>query len=334
IVVGNSIVARYKVKIDYDDEAKSFDNMNRNVVLSEFEIIISPELQYVVSRLENGEYKAKEVRQILVKKISKYFGVIKNGLFLDATNAGASPNAVMNMIDLYAYDIDFARDIREGNEFEILVESYFTEGGRKVRDGNILFSMMKMSNRVFETYAHRVNGNLEYFDVEGNSTKKSLLRTPINGARVSSRFGMRRHPVLGYSKMHKGVDFAAPTGTPILAAGNGVIIYRDRHGSYGNFIRIRHSTNYETAYAHASRFSNRFKNGSTVKQGDVIAYVGTTGRSTGPHLHFEVKQNGRVVNPSKVKSVSGIKLRGAELDKFKVSKIEIDEYRKNIVKAK
>jgi murein DD-endopeptidase MepM/ murein hydrolase activator NlpD len=159
--------------------------------------------------------------------------------------------------------------------------------------------------------------------------RKSLLRTPINGARVSSGFGMRRHPILGYSKMHKGVDFAAPTGTPILAAGSGTITYIGVKGGYGNYVQIKHNSDYSTAYGHASKFNKKFKNGSKVSQGDVIAYVGTTGRSTGPHLHFELIYKGNQVNPSKVKATSGLKLVGKDLVQFELTKKDIDKYRKN-----
>ncbi len=330
ITVGNSMIARYKVKINYDKDSKNIEENQRSVLLSEFELIISPELQYVVTRQENGEYKAKEIKQVLTKKVAKYSGVIKNGLFLDAVEAGASPNAVMNMINLYAYDVDFARDIKEGDKFEIIVDSYFTESGRKVRDGTVLFASLETKGRKIEMYAHRINKSLEYFDEKGNSVRKSLLKTPINGARVSSGFGMRRHPVLGYSKLHKGVDFAAASGTPILAAGDGVIVYMAKYGGYGNFVKIRHNAEFQTAYAHCSRFSSRFRNGSKVKQGDVIAYVGSTGRSTGPHLHFEVIQKGNAINPAKVKAVSGLRLGGAELQRFKAAKAEIDKYRKKL----
>jgi murein DD-endopeptidase MepM/ murein hydrolase activator NlpD len=177
---------------------------------------------------------------------------------------------------------------------------------------------------------HKVGNVIEYFDKKGQSIRKSLLRTPVNGARISSGFGLRRHPVLGYSKMHKGTDFAAPSGTPILAAGNGTIVYRGRKGSYGNYVQIKHNAEYSTAYAHASKFNNRFRLGSKVKQGDVVAYIGTTGRSTGPHLHFEVLRSGKQINPAKVKATSGLTLRGKELESFKRSKGEIESHRRNL----
>ena len=167
---------------------------------------------------------------------------------------------MMNMINLYAYDIDFQRDIHSGDKFEMLVESFFDENGKKVKDGNVLYSAINLSNRKVETYAYETNGKLEYFDAKGNSVRKSLLRTPINGARISSGFGMSRNQILGYSKMHKGVDFAASTGTPILAAGNGVITYIGVKGGYGNYVQIKHNNDYSTAYGHASRLSKKFKN--------------------------------------------------------------------------
>jgi murein DD-endopeptidase MepM/ murein hydrolase activator NlpD len=177
---------------------------------------------------------------------------------------------------------------------------------------------------------HKIDEKIEYFDSKGNSVKKSLLRTPINGARVSSGFGMRRHPILGYSKMHKGSDFAAPTGTPIMAAGSGVVAYMGIKGGYGNYVQIKHNQDYATAYGHASRFNKKFRVGAKVKQGDIVAYVGSTGRSTGPHLHFEVIYKGEQVNPAKVKATSGIKLAGKDLAKFELSRAEIDKYRRNI----
>ncbi len=329
IVVGHSMIARYKVKMKRDDLGKITGKI---VFLDEFKIVTSPEIEYVVTRDQSGDFAAKKVKHELVQKIARYKGKIEDGLFVDATKAGASANAVMNMISLYGYDVDFQRDIRSGDEFEMVVEAFYNEGGKKVKDGNVLFAMLDLANkRKIAMYAHRMpNGSLQYFDKKGYSVKKSLLRTPINGARVSSGFGFRKHPVLGYSKLHKGVDFAARRGTPIFAAGDGKIIYRGRYGGYGNFIKIRHNSTYQTAYAHMSKFNRRFRSGSQVKQGDVIGYVGTTGRSTGPHLHFEVIRRGKAINPSKVKSVSGSRLKGSRLDEFKKTVEKIEEYRKTI----
>ncbi|MFM7702102.1 MAG: peptidoglycan DD-metalloendopeptidase family protein, partial [Alphaproteobacteria bacterium] len=301
----------------------------KKIIISNITIPSAIDENIVVTRKNDGGYDARELKVKLLKYNSRYFGVIKNGLFVDGVEAGISPNAMMNMINIYGYDVDFQRDIHSGDKFEMLVESFYDEDGKKVRDGNVLFSSLTLQNRKIEIYMHKISDKVEYFDAKGNSVRKSLLRTPINGARVSSGFGMRRHPILGYSKMHKGVDFAASIGTPILAAGSGTIVYMARKGGYGNYVQIKHNGDYSTAYGHASRFNKKFKNGSKVKQGDVVAYVGNTGRSTGPHLHFELIYRGIQVNPAKVKATSGIKLVGKELVRFESTKNEIDRYRRN-----
>ena len=319
------------INITYRSENKEEQNQveQKKVIISNITIPSAIDENIVVTRKNDGGYDARELKIKLLKYNSRYFGVIKNGLFVDGVEAGISPNAMMNMINIYGYDVDFQRDIHSGDKFEMLVESFYDEDGKKVRDGNVLFSSLTLQNRKIEIYMHKINDKVEYFDAKGNSVRKSLLRTPINGARVSSGFGMRRHPILGYSKMHKGVDFAAPIGTPILAAGSGTIVYMAKKGGYGNYVQIMHNGDYSTAYGHASRFSKKFKAGSKVKQGDVVAYVGNTGRSTGPHLHFELIYRGIQVNPAKVKATSGIKLVGKELVRFESTKNEIDRYRRN-----
>lgn len=330
IVTNDKITIKYKLTIDYDTNKAKGKDIERKVVISSLAIRPSIEQEVLVLRKRSGEYEAKMLKIELNRQISKYMGVINNSLFIDAVASGVSPNTVMNMIDIYSYDVDFQRDIHGGDKFEILVESFYDKNGKKVKDGNVLYSSLALSGKEIEIYAHEVNNGIEYFDAKGNSARKSLLRTPLPGARISSKFGMRRHPVLGYSKLHKGVDFAAPRGTPIYAAGSGKITWYGRKGSYGNFVRIKHNSEYSTGYAHASRLSKRFRNGSRVKQGDVIAYVGTTGRSTGPHLHFEVLRRGKAINPSKVKATSGVRLKGRDLKRFQDSKNKIDQYRKNI----
>ncbi len=324
--IGSVISITYRSQ---NNEEAPDSKENNKVVISNVTIPSSVEENIVITRKNDGGYDARELKIKLLRYNSRYFGVIKSGLFVDGVESGISPNSMMNMINLYGYDVDFQRDIHSGDKFEMLVESFYDENGKKVRDGNVLYSSLMLQNRKIEIYMHKVDNRVEYFDSKGNSVRKSLLRTPINGARVSSGFGMRRHPILGYSKMHKGVDFAASTGTPILAAGAGTIIYMGIKGGYGNYVQIKHNNDYATAYGHASRFNKKFRKGSKVKQGDVVAYVGTTGRSTGPHLHFELLYKGSQVNPAKVKATSGIKLVGKELVRFESSKNEIDKYRKN-----
>lgn len=330
LMAGNKVEIKYRVNLDYEDKIRSDSKLKSKIIIDN--VIVSPtaEERITVSRKNDGGYDAREIKVELLRYISRYSGTIKSGLFNDGVNAGISPNSMMNMINLYGYDVDFQRDIRSGDKFEMLVESFYSKDGKKIKDGNVLFSSLILQNRKIETYMYEMNNRVEYFDAKGNSVRKSLLRTPINGARVSSRFGMRRHPVLGYSRMHKGTDFAARRGTPIMAAGDGIITYFGRKGSYGNYVRIKHNSRYSTAYAHASRFNRKFRRGSRVKQGDIISYVGTTGRSTGPHLHYEVLFRGRQINPSKVKTTSGIRLSGRNLVKFKAAKAKIDKYRKNI----
>jgi murein DD-endopeptidase MepM/ murein hydrolase activator NlpD len=309
----------------------NYQNIKRNIKIEKIIINLNNQQQIIVQKKQENPvlYNAdlKEIKLNLYKM--RYFGVIKNGLFIDGVDSGISAATMMKMINLYSYDIDFQRDIHDGDKFEVLIESFFDENGRKIKDGNLLYSAISLNNQKVETYAHEINNIIEYFDAKGNSVRKSLLKTPINGARISSGFGMRRHPILGYSKMHKGVDFAAPTGTPILAAGSGIITYMGVKGGYGNYVQIKHNADYSTAYGHASKFNKKFKHGNKVKQGDVVAYVGSTGRSTGPHLHFELIYKGNQVNPSKVKATSGLKLTGKDLVKFELTKTAIDKYRKN-----
>ncbi len=326
ITVGDEVVIKYKVKVGYDENKA----VKRDLLVNEITIIPTPEEKIIINRGADKSYSAKKIAVKLDRHINKFYGVIKNSLFEDGVKSGISPNTMMQMINLYGYDVDFQRDIHDGDKFEMLVESFYDEEGKKVKDGNVLYSSLTLQDKPIEIYMHKVGNQIEYFDGKGNSVRKSLLRTPINGARISSGFGMRRHPVLGYSKMHKGTDFAAPTGTPIFAAGAGTITYYGVKGGYGNYVQIRHNPEYSTAYGHASKFNKKFKVGSKVKQGDVVAYVGTTGRSTGPHLHFEVIYKGQQINPAKVKATSGIRLAGKELKSFLATKNEIDRYRKNV----
>ncbi len=327
----DQILIKYNVKVGVDQaKGGSPDNLGKSVTINTISINTAPDQEIVVSRTNDGGYDAREIQIKLLRYISRYYGSLKNGFFADGVESGISPTTMMTMIQLYSYDVDFQRDIRNGDKFEMLVESFYTEDGKKVRDGNVLFSSLTLQNRSIDFYMHKVDGRPEYFDAKGESVRKSLLRTPINGARVSSGFGFRKHPILGYSKMHQGIDFAASMGTPILAAGSGKIVYYGKKGGYGNFVQIQHNQDYATAYGHASRYVPKLHVGSYVKQGDVVAYVGSTGRSTGPHLHFEVVYKGKPINPSKVKTTSGLKLAGKELARFNAEKEEITKYRKNI----
>lgn len=332
IVNNQHIRIKYKVMIDYQkaEEEVSSENITRNVLIQQITVTPAVDREIVISREKDGSYKAKEAKKQLSKQIIKSSGTITSGLFLDGMEAGVSGNVMMNMVNLFSFDVDFQRDIHEGDKFEVIYEAYYDKEGNKIKDGDILFASLNLQKRAIDIYRFVIDGSAEYFDAKGNSTRKSLLRTPINGARISSGFGMRRHPILGYSKMHKGLDFAAKTGTPILAAGNGVLVHYSRKGGYGNYVKIKHNSEFSTAYGHASRFVKGLRVGSKVKQGQVVAYVGTTGRSTGPHLHYEVWKNNVAINPRSVKTTSGIRLSGKRLSKFNAVKAEIENYRRNI----
>jgi murein DD-endopeptidase MepM/ murein hydrolase activator NlpD len=229
------------------------------------------------------------------------------------------------MIRIFSFDVDFQREVRRGDGFEVLYHQAFDVNGAAVPITEIVFASMTLSKTPRPYYRYTpASGVTDYFDRRGQSVKKTLMRTPVDGARLSSGFGRRKHPILGYTKLHRGADFAAPTGTPIMAAGDGVVVSLGRNGHYGKYIQIRHNSTYSTAYAHMSAYRRGLKRGSRVRQGQTIGYVGSTGRSTGPHLHYEVLVNGKQRNPLGLKLPSGEQLRGKDLANFKLIRDEID----------
>jgi murein DD-endopeptidase MepM/ murein hydrolase activator NlpD len=277
-----------------------------------------PALRVGAVRDTDGAFAPAEEKATVLTQTFKAEGEITASLFQNGVEAGLPIAVLVELIKAYSYDVDFQRDIQPGDSFEVMFERDSTEDGRTVREGNVHYAALTLSGERYEIYRYEdTTGDVDYYDAKGHSVRKALLRTPINGARLSSGYGMRRHPVLGYSKMHKGSDFAAPTGTPIYAAGDGVIQRAGPFSSYGNYIRIRHNSEYDTAYAHMSRLASGMVAGKRVKQGDVIGYVGSTGRSTGPHLHYEMLKNGKHVNPQNVRFPTGRILEGQELALFK-----------------
>lgn len=281
---------------------------------------VSVELQ------DDGNYHPEKFVADLDEGLELHGGTISSSLYVAAIEAGIPDSVIIDLIGLYSYDIDFQREIRRGDEFELLFERFYDDAGRAVKSGNIDYASMTVQGRQKGYYRFKAtdDGITDYYDAKGQSAKKFLMRTPINGARISSGFGRRRHPVLGYTKQHMGTDFAAPTGTPIFAAGNGVIERSSRYGSYGNYVRIRHANGYKTAYAHMSRYGKGVKQGRRVKQGQIIGYVGATGRVTGAHLHYEVMLNGKKVNPLRIKVPTGRKLGGNMLAAFRLERDRID----------
>lgn len=270
-------------------------------------------------------FRAFEVQRTLTRRLQFAEGVITSSLYKSAVSKKVPLSVLAELMRIYSWDVDFQREIQPGDRFAVAYERFVDDEGVVVRHGEVIYARMNLSGAEKPLYRFESRpGIVDYFDHKGRSAKRPLLRTPIDGARLSSRFGKRRHPVLGYTKMHRGVDFAAATGTPIYAAGDGVISYRGRKGGYGKYIRIRHAGGFNTAYAHMSRFNRKVNLGTRVRQGQVIGYVGSTGRSTGPHLHYEILSGGRQVNPLTVKMPSGIRLGKKAFAKFMAKRVNID----------
>ena len=248
---------------------------------------VSYDRDVAVMRGDDGGFSAAEIERPLVRHEVRAEGTIDSSLFVDGRNAGLPIDVLIELIRIYSFDVDFQREIQPGDRFEVMYEQFRDEAGKPVHNGDVAYARLTLSGTELPLYRYETTaGNLDWFNARGESVRKALMRTPIDGARLSSGFGMRKHPVLGYSRMHTGTDFAAPSGTPIYAAGSGTIQEIGKKGGYGNYIRIRHNSNYDTAYAHMKGFARGMTRGKRVNQGQVIGYVGTTGRSTGPHLHY------------------------------------------------
>ena len=275
-------------------------------------------------RKSQNKFEVKEIILQLNKKEVVVKNVIKNNLYNSAVESGVEPNIIVEFARIFGFEVDFQRDIRQGDWFEILYEK-FEDDNNKVRDtGKIIYASMYVNGEEINLYNFKFNNSEDFYDIKGKSITKSLMKTPINGARLSSSFGMRKHPILGYNKMHRGTDFAAPSGTPIMASGSGTITRARWCGGGGNCIKIKHNSTYETIYAHMKAFAKGMKEGRKVKQGQIIGYVGSTGLSTGPHLHYEVLVNGKKVNSQRLKLPSGKILSGEERKQFELDRIKID----------
>ena len=275
-------------------------------------------------RKSQDNFIVKENILQLYKKEVVVKTVITNNLYSSAVSSGVEPNIIIEFARIFGFEIDFQRDIRKGDWFEIFYEK-FEDDNKKVRDtGKIIYASMYVNGEEINLYNFRYKNEEDYYDIKGKSITKSLMKTPINGARLSSSFGMRKHPILGYNKMHRGTDFAAPSGTPIMASGSGTVTRARWCGGGGNCVKIKHNSTYETIYAHMKAFAKGIKEGRKVKQGQIIGYVGSTGLSTGPHLHYEVIVNGKKVNSQKLKLPSGKTLKGDERKQFELDRIKID----------
>ena len=284
----------------------------------------------IFSRLDNlDKFEYKELNKSLKKVLVYKETIISNSLYSSAINIGIKPNIIIEFARIYGFQVDFQRDIWKNDSFQIIYETFLDPNNKVIETGNIIYANLILQGNENNLYIFKTKDGNEHFDVAGKSVRKSLMKTPINGARLSSSFGMRKHPILGYNKMHRGTDFAAPEGTPVMASGDGKVVRARWCGGGGNCIKIKHNSTYSTVYAHLKNFARGIKEGKKVTQGQIIGYVGSTGMSTGPHLHYEVIINGKKVNSQTLKLPSGKILKGNERKLFEVSKIKI-----NVLKSK
>jgi len=276
-------------------------------------------------RKSQNDFIIKENILKLYKKEVVIKNEIKSSLYNAAIKSGIEPNIIVEFARIFGFEVDFQRDIRKGDWFEILYER-FEDDNNVVQDtGKIIYASMFVNGAEVNLYNFKDgSGDIGFYDIKGKSIVKSLMKTPINGARLSSSYGMRKHPILGYNKMHRGTDFAAPSGTPIMASGAGKITRARWCGGGGNCVKIKHNSTYQTVYAHMKSFARGIKEGRRVKQGQIIGYVGSTGLSTGPHLHYEVIVNGQKVNSQKLKLPSGKILKGKAREEFELARIRVD----------
>ena len=301
---------------------KKLPEKNNSII--NFFVPITKSISIEISKDEEGTITSSKIITKLYKRKVLAENIIENNLYSAAINAKVNPETIIEFARIFGFEIDFQRDIRKNDYFKILYEKYFDENGEFIKSGSILFAHMSVNNREIILYKFGDDKNYGYFDINGKSVEKALMKTPINGARLSSSFGMRKHPILGFNKMHRGTDFAAKSGTPIMASGSGTIMLAKWCGGGGNCVKIKHNSTYETIYAHMQAFAKGIKKGRKVKQGQIIGYVGSTGMSTGPHLHYEVIINGKKVNSQRLNLPSGKVLKNNERQLFEIHRIKTD----------
>ena len=281
--------------------------------------------------MNTDSFIKKDVITNLNKKIIFREGKIQQSLYKTATSLKVQANIVVEFAAIYGFQVDFQRDIRKNDNFQIMYETFEDENGKIFETGKIIFANLNLRGQNNSFYYFNRKNSEGHYDASGKSVKKALMKTPINGARLSSPYGMRKHPIDGFNKMHRGTDFAAPKNTPIMASGDGIILKAQWCGGGGNCVKIKHNSIYTTIYAHMSKFANGIKNGVRVKQGQIIGFVGSTGKSTGPHLHYEVVKNGKRINSQKLKLPSGKILKGNDRKLFEVNRIKIDVLKSELI---
>jgi len=301
------------------------ENLNKSdKSITKFSVPITQSTTIEIAKDETGKIKSKKIITKLYKKVTLAENIILNNLYKSAIEKKINPDAIIEFARIFGFEVDFQRDIRKNDYFRIVYDKYFDENGEFIKSGSILYAHMSVNGREITLYKFGNDKSYGYFDMNGKSVEKALMKTPINGARLSSPFGMRKHPILGFNKMHRGTDFAAPEGTPIMASGSGTVMLAKWCGGGGNCVKIKHNSTYETIYAHMKSFAKGIKKGKKVRQGQIIGYVGSTGMSTGPHLHYEVIVNGKKVNSQKLKLPSGKVLKNEERKKFEIHRIKTD----------
>ena len=310
----------------------TIDKGNQKKIINFFFPISRTKKIQLVRNLKNDNFETKEIIKNLNKKIIFKEGKISQSLYRSAVQSNIRPNIIVEFARIYGFQVDFQRDIKKNDAYQIIYEIFQDEDGKIFETGKIIFANLMLSGQENSLYLFvDKKKNEEHYDLNGKSVRKALMKTPINGARLSSSFGMRKHPILGFNKMHKGTDFAAKEGTPIMASGDGKIIRARWCGGGGNCVKIKHNSTYSTVYAHLSKFASGIKEGVRVKQGRIIGYVGSTGMSTGPHLHYEVIENKKKINSQKLKLPSGKTLSGENRKLFEVAKIKIDVLKSELI---
>ena len=308
------------------------DNLSDDKII-EFKIETDKKNEIIFYKTKNQKnFISKKIKKNFIKKLVYKETIITNSLYQSAVNLGIKPNIILEFARLYGFQVDFQRDVWKDDSFQIIYEEFVNEDNYIVDTGEIIFANLSLQDTDFQLYKYEYQKDkVDYFDENGKSIRKTLMKTPINGARLSSSYGKRKHPILGYTKMHLGTDFAAPSGTPIMASGDGKVTKAGWCGGGGNCVKIKHNSTYQTVYAHMSKFGRGIKKGVRVKQGQIIGYVGSTGLSTGPHLHYEVIENGKKINSQKLRLPSGKVLKGKEREMFEVDKIKIDVLRSDLI---
>ena len=317
----------------YENQVIEFSiDRKKPVTTKKISIELTKSKNLVIARnLSENNFSFKEIERNLKKRLFYKESIITKSLYASGIETEIPIEIIIEFARLYGFQFDFQRDIWKNDSFQIVYEQYVDSKNKFIKNGEIIFAKLNLQGQEYPLYKFKSKDLTDYFDERGQSVKKTLMKTPINGARLSSSFGMRKHPILGFNKMHKGTDFAAPMGTPIMASGDGKVIKSSWCGGGGNCVKIKHNSTYTTVYAHLSKFGRGIKKGVRVKQGQIIGYVGSTGMSTGPHLHYEVIENGRKINSQTLKLPSGKILKGKVRKKFEMAKIKIDVIKSELI---